>query len=411
MVQNKGHKRIYEAVFFLLLGLGLFYLISLITHSSSDDIWRSSSKIGTNVFNWGGTVGAELSEFSFFYLGLASYLIPLILLLVSMHTYQYFQQNKSISYIRITYRSIGFVLILIFSAGFMTHNAYILAGGSVGILVHQLLSGLFGHLVNIVYISLVMIALSITGYLSWFVLFDKTGRILLTVTANIKSYFAHKKFVREEEYQAKQLKKDRIELIKANLKVKRGAPEILPKQSTTLESTRASIGSQKKLFEDKNNILPRLSLLDSPPKQDSGYSKDTLNMMSKQVEAKLKDFGLEVRIETVTPGPVITQFEISLAPGIKVGQIMGLNKDLARALLVESVRIIDVIVGKPVIGLEIPNSKREIISLKQILSSNEFETSNSPLSIALGKNINGRAVISDLAKNATFATCRRNRHG
>ncbi len=398
VVQNKGHRRIYEAIFFLLFGLGLFYLLSLITHSSSDDIWRSSDKVGTSVFNWGGSVGAELSEFSFFYLGLASYLIPLILLLVSIHSYQYFQKNKSVSYTRIVYRSVGFVLILAFSAGFMTHNIYALAGGSVGILVHQLLSGLFGHLVNIVYVSLVMIALSITGYLSWFVLFDKTGRMLLAVVANIKSYFEHKKFVREEKYQAKQLKKDRVDLIKANLKVKRDTPEILPKQSYISESMRAVVGSQKKIFDNKDNMLPSLSLLDSPPKQDGGYSKDTLDMMSKQVEAKLKDFGLEARIETVTPGPVITQFEISLAPGIKVGQVMSLNKDLARALLVESVRIIDVIVGKPVIGLEIPNFKREMISLKQILSSNEFEASRSPLSIALGKNINGQAVISDLAK-------------
>ncbi len=120
--------------------------------------------------------------------------------------------------------------------------------------------------------------------------------------------------------------------------------------------------------------------------------------MGQQVEIKLKDFGFDVTITAVTPGPVVTQFEISLAPGIKVSQIMNLNKDLARALLVESVRIVDVIPGKPVIGLEIPNNNREMIGLKEILSSEAFSKAKSTLSMGLGKDINGLPVVVDLAK-------------
>jgi S-DNA-T family DNA segregation ATPase FtsK/SpoIIIE len=120
--------------------------------------------------------------------------------------------------------------------------------------------------------------------------------------------------------------------------------------------------------------------------------------MSRQVEIKLKDFGFDVSVTTITPGPVVTQFEISLAPGVKVSQIMNLNKDLARALLVESVRIVDVIPGKPVIGLEIPNAQREIISLKEILTSENFIKSNSALTMGLGKDINGIPIIANLAK-------------
>ena len=120
--------------------------------------------------------------------------------------------------------------------------------------------------------------------------------------------------------------------------------------------------------------------------------------MSRQVEIKLKDFGFDVSITTVTPGPVVTQFELSLAPGVKVSQIMNLNKDLARALLVESVRIVDVIPGKPVIGLEIPNVEREMISLKEVLASEEFIKSKSTLSMGLGKDINGLPVVTNLAK-------------
>jgi len=144
--------------------------------------------------------------------------------------------------------------------------------------------------------------------------------------------------------------------------------------------------------------LPGLSLLDDVDNSGLGYSEEFLEEMSQQVELKLKDFGFDVTITAVTPGPVVTQFEISLAPGVKVSQIMNLNKDLARALLVESVRIVDVIPGKPVIGLEIPNNNRELIGLKEILSSETFTKSKSTHSMGLGKDINGHPIEVDLAK-------------
>jgi S-DNA-T family DNA segregation ATPase FtsK/SpoIIIE len=144
--------------------------------------------------------------------------------------------------------------------------------------------------------------------------------------------------------------------------------------------------------------LPDIDLLDEVNNSEVGYSDSELELMSEQVELKLKDFGFDVAITAVTPGPVVTQFEISLAPGIKVSQIMNLNKDLARALLVESVRIVDVIPGKPVIGIEIPNSEREMIGLKEILSADAFTKSKSILSMGLGKDINGNPVVADLAK-------------
>ena len=134
--------------------------------------------------------------------------------------------------------------------------------------------------------------------------------------------------------------------------------------------------------------LPDLTLLDDVDNSGLGYTEEFLAEMGQQVEIKLKDFGFDVSITAVTPGPVVTQFEISLAPGIKVSQIMNLNKDLARALLVESVRIVDVIPGKPVIGLEIPNNTREMIGLKEILSSDAFTKAKSTLSMGLGKDIN-----------------------
>ncbi len=155
---------------------------------------------------------------------------------------------------------------------------------------------------------------------------------------------------------------------------------------------------QTSILEIEENILPPLSLLDEVQPQKQGYSAETLQALSKQLELELKDFGLSVEVVSVTPGPVITLFELSLAAGVKVSQILNLSKDLARALLVESVRIVDVIPGKPVIGIEIPNTQREMISLRELLESQDFNDEVSPLTMAVGKDINGHPVMADLAK-------------
>ena len=176
-----------------------------------------------------------------------------------------------------------------------------------------------------------------------------------------------------------------------------------PKKADRAEKPKKAEKPQKEpssnLFKaGSSGGLPGLSLLDDIDNSGLGYTEEFLVEMGQQVEIKLKDFGFDVTITAVTPGPVVTQFEISLAPGIKVSQIMNLNKDLARALLVESVRIVDVIPGKPVIGLEIPNNTREMIGLKEILSSDAFTKAKSTLSMGLGKDINGQPVVVDLAK-------------
>lgn len=144
--------------------------------------------------------------------------------------------------------------------------------------------------------------------------------------------------------------------------------------------------------------LPPLDLLDRPPAQSSGYSEEKLESMSRQVESQLKSFGVEVRVVAVTPGPVITRFEIEPAPGVKVSQISNLAKDLARGLRVISVRVVEVIPGKSSIGLEIPNQQREIVYLREVLESPVYIQSTAPLTLTLGKDIGGHPMIANLAK-------------
>ena len=155
------------------------------------------------------------------------------------------------------------------------------------------------------------------------------------------------------------------------------------------------------LFRSASSVkeLPAIGLLDAwQETNESGFSKESLEAMSKLLELKLKDFGIEIEVTAVNPGPVITRFEVQPAPGVKASRITGLAKDLARSLAVVSVRVVEVIPGKTVIGIEIPNEKRETIYLSQVLSSPEFDRASSSLSMALGHDIVGKPVIVDLSK-------------
>ncbi|BBP45575.1 hypothetical protein THMIRHAS_09480 [Thiosulfatimonas sediminis] len=144
--------------------------------------------------------------------------------------------------------------------------------------------------------------------------------------------------------------------------------------------------------------LPSVELLDPYVPDEEGFSEEELTDLSFLLEQRLQEFGVKVTVESVQPGPVVTRFEILPAPGVKVSQINNLAKDLARVLSVKSVRVVDVIPGKAVVGIEIPNDKREIVSFRDVLSSGEFIKSKSPLSIAIGKDISGKPVVADVGR-------------
>jgi S-DNA-T family DNA segregation ATPase FtsK/SpoIIIE len=139
-------------------------------------------------------------------------------------------------------------------------------------------------------------------------------------------------------------------------------------------------------------------LLDEAGPHEQSYSDEALEAMSRLVELKLRDFGVEAEVVAVFPGPVITRFELRPAPGVKVSQISNLSKDLARALSAISVRVVEIIPGKSVVGLEIPNEKREIVTLGEIIKSKPYDAVTSPLALALGKDIGGVPIVADLAR-------------
>ena len=264
-----------------------------------------------------------------------------------------------------------------------------LAGGMIGKSMHEVVFyELFGGASTIIYVGIIFVSFSIATSASW-------KNISKTIFSTNKTFNT--------------VSKSQTAPIKPSPNIS-SIQKLKPKEkaikSKDTKKTKKADKAEKPQKAESSNLyksttssgLPGLSLLDDVDNSGLGYSEEFLEEMSQQVELKLKDFGFDVTITAVTPGPVVTQFEISLAPGVKVSQIMNLNKDLARALLVESVRIVDVIPGKPVIGLEIPNNNRELIGLKEILSSETFTKSKSTLSMGLGKDINGHPIVVDLAK-------------
>ncbi|KXJ48008.1 MULTISPECIES: DNA translocase FtsK [Marinobacter] len=164
-------------------------------------------------------------------------------------------------------------------------------------------------------------------------------------------------------------------------------------------STNGAKSKQASLLEDIESTIPPITLLDPPEEhKERGYSEESLQHMSRLLEEKLADFGVSVEVVEVNPGPVITRFEIKPAPGVKVSKISNLAKDLARSLAVLSVRVVEVIPGKSVVGIEIPNEEREMVRLSEVLNARVFQDSSSALTLALGNDIGGNPMVANLAK-------------
>src|SRR5690554_4757172 len=171
-------------------------------------------------------------------------------------------------------------------------------------------------------------------------------------------------------------------------------------QAAPAPSKRVQKEKQAPLFVDSaiEGTLPPLALLDKAEKKKPSYSEESLQAMSRLLEIKLKEFGVEVQVESVHPGPVVTRFEIQLAPGVKVSRITNLAKDLARSMAMISVRVVEVIPGKTTVGIEVPNEDRQIVRFAEVLESEAFDEARSPVTLGLGHDIGGLPIIADLAK-------------
>jgi len=386
--------------------LTVYLLISLLSYSSQDPSFHNRP-FDDNVLNLGGRVGAWFSDLVLHGFGRSAYLFPAIFALLSWRTLRYHKQPPG-PYVRLIH-TIGFVLA-VFSACGLEHihftisagQATFRAGGYLGYLSGFWLVSGFG-LVGATVIFLVMFVAGVSWALdvSWFTIMDRLGKLICRGAEWLVEWSRGAIDTAQGAYSRKQ----RQDTVAGLRQVSDNKPPLRIEPKIAHPKTGARIYKEKQadipIFIDgrpPTGSLPPLALLDTPQSNNGGYSNETIELYSRSIEKKLRDFNIEVQVVSAQPGPVITRFEIDPAAGVKASQIVGLSKDLARALSVVSVRVVENIPGSSFIGIEIPNEEREIVYLQDGLASEVYESSKSPLTLVLGKNISGEPYISDLCK-------------
>ena len=401
-----------EGYIFGLFTLSVTLFLSLISYSNDD---RSFHVINSSesVANLLGSAGAYTSDILLAVFGITAFLLPLLLAIKSFQLFMSPSQKVygSMDILVIWLRVIGFILLLVSATTFVNiHYGDFKSdypsglGGYIGVFLGEHVVSVFGYIGGtILLIFIFMFGLTVFADISWVNLIKFIANSLVSLSLNLKSRFARRSLARREQKKSKQVINQRSEKLKKASEFLDNRDPVVVKRSNihSAESTRATKEKQQNLFPDADlgNFLPQLNLLDAADKSKTiGYTNDSLEHLSRLLELKLQDFGISAEVTEVLPGPVVTRFEIQPAPGVKVSRISALAKDLARSMAVISVRVVEVIPGKSVVGIEIPNEKREMVRLSEVLSSEEYDKSNSVLTLALGNDIAGSPVVADLTR-------------
>ena len=393
-----------ECLSLALIAAIVYLLLALASYDKNDPGWSFSGPV-EYVSNHGGRVGAWLADVTLYLFGYLAYLFPV---LVGAGGWMFLRDKQDLANAGWVYsaaRSVGLVFTLAGGCGLATlhfdgHALPLHAGGILGDLVGNGLASAFSPLGSSLFLIVIFLSgiTALTG-LSWLWVMEVTGKFALQFGELSRLMF--KRLVEKKAAIEERSRREEVVATKRKKTVKRKPPKIEPIITTAEPSERVQREKQVQLFERKAHCeggLPPLSLLDDPPKVENPISQAALEAISRQVELKLQDFGVEAEVVAVHPGPVVTRFELQLAPGVKVSRVSNLAKDLARSLSTISVRIVEVIPGKTVIGLELPNEGREIVTFGEIVKSTPFDKSQSPLTLALGKDIAGVPTVVDLAK-------------
>ena len=395
-----------ESAFLLSILVAVYLVACLFTYSPTDPGPFSTTN-SDHVQNAGRILGAWIADAFLGLTGYIAYLLPVITIFAGWRVWSKKPDDSETGVMEVVAAITGLALFLLSSTGLSDMHLLPPAGsmpanggGVIGAVVASPLLQWTGMLGATLFLfSMMLVGITLFTGLSWFRVMDITGQITLSIidwlvtrVANMRDWFA-----------GRRAKAKRGEVRKTDSIRQKGktAPKIEPQISMPPENTSKRVAKEKQrpLFNNMPaDSLPPLDLLDEPHDQLPGYSEDALKALSKQVELKLADFGVQVDVVAVHPGPVITRFELEPAAGVKSAQIMNLAKDLARGLSIVSVRVVEVIPGKSTIGLEIPNTNRQMVFLSEILRSEVYEKSTHPLTLSLGKSISGRPIVANLAK-------------
>ncbi len=387
----------------LLLGaLTLMLLAALLSYSPGDPGFSFTGSTGSQVTNLVGRLGAWFADVLFFLFGGPAYLFPAMLGATCVLMFRRRDDVEVTSRANTMLRALGFAMVLVTACALATLHwggtgLRQSAGGVVGTLVGQSMLGGLNFLgATLLLLALCMAGVSLAFGVSWFVVMDRVGAGAWAAYHWVRARRVAQRDAAEGE--VRRAARKEVVQVEARKSSARARPRIEPAAPVVEKSERVEKERQVPMFEAKAGQLPPLNLLDDPPVQESSYSAEALEAMSRLVEIKLRDFGVEVEVVAVQPGPVVTRFELRPAPGVKASQISSLSKDLARALSAISVRVVEVIPGKSVMGLEIPNEKRDVVTLGEIIKARAYDESPSPLTLALGKDIGGVPMVADLAR-------------
>ncbi|MFH1674763.1 MAG: DNA translocase FtsK 4TM domain-containing protein [Pseudomonadota bacterium] len=384
-----------EIIGIALVFLLIFTSVSLFTYHSEDPSINHASPV-RYIHNLFGPAGAYTAGFLIALFGLGAYWFPLLFLLITLDVFKEASVRRTLLNI-----AGGFLLAL--STGSLLafeRTNYIIggrkfsSGGIFGISMSQFLERYLSNIGGRIFLWAVVIIgfilmtrFSLSAFFKWLI---AVTRLVLTRIKTSWTIYRERRIKAKARIKAKRLSSDKEP---RQLKIKETLPKPIKEPPVREQESFSFMDRGKAKYQ-----LPLLSFLDGPESQPKGSDHDSLVMLSKLLEKKMNDFGVSGKVVEVCPGPVITTFEYEPAPGIKINKIVGLADDLALSLRATSIRIVAPIPGKAAIGVEIPNSDRAVVKLKEILMDGSFQSCESKLTIVLGKSVAGSPIVSDLGK-------------
>ena len=428
------HTSLRESGLLLCAGVAVYLFIALASSDPRDPGWSQHTG-GEVEHNLAGVAGAWFADISLYFVGYVAYLLPLA---VAFAGWRLFRRDglKVLDAELVLLRSLGFVVTIGGACGLV--YLYLGGGGNsgggvIGRWVASNLVTAFGALGGGLFLlALFMAGCNLASGMPWLQVFEAIGRFLwdamgligkvlmdggeflfrqgrrmMPLLGEVAALWPQRESrplpagaPSEQDAEPEPLRRRRPPRVEPVVAAAEAAPvepqaELLP---TLIRTPPKAAKPRPRKSDQPGPGLPPLDLLDLVPAEQSGYAEDVLEEMSRQLETLLAHFGVEVRVVAVEPGPVITRFELEPAPGVKVSQISNLVKDLARGLSVIAVRVVEVIPGKSVVGLEIPNQDREVVYLSEILDSAAYARTTSPTTLAMGKDIGGKPVVADLTR-------------
>ncbi len=394
-----------ESKWLLIILVAVYVAMVLLTYDRADPGW-SHSALAERIHNAGGRVGAWIADLLLYVFGLSAYWLVVLCLYAVAWGYRRLDGTSLSDRRPFVVALAGFSMLLFASSGLEALRFHsikaslpLAPGGMLGAVLANLFSGTLGFTGGtLVLLTFFAIGVSLFTGMSWLTIMERIGAGLEWLWSTVRGRIEQRRDEKAGEIAAvareAAVEEDRKRFIEDHepIRIEQPVREI-PKSERVIKE------KQQPLFQDlPDTPLPPLALLDEPPPDAETMSAEALEFTSRLIEKKLKDFGVEVKVLAAYPGPVITRYEIEPATGVKGSQIVNLVKDLARALSVVSIRVVETIPGKSCMGLEIPNPRRQTVRLSEILGAKVYHDMHSPLAIALGKDISGNPVVADLAK-------------